>query len=468
MKLFISYAHKDITVVEQLVDLFRQAGHDPWYDHALKAGQPWQTQLSDQIASCDVFVYVMTPNSAWSVSEWCHWEFVTAVEQGKPVLPLLMQKTDEDFKLPQVISRLQYVDLTEGWDDETIRKMLSDLEDLRVTNTRDLPDKPANPSGEPSRVEINQTVNASGNAQVNMIGQQHQRDTVTIGTQINQSSSNVAGFVFVGFLILVVIVIFGAFLFRNELGLTSPTATPTATAIPTETKTPTLSPTPTVSDTPTAIATPATPIIQSDESTVIRTGPGVGFDTLTTWDGRSLDILGVSTDGGWYQVLLRDGRRGWVISSQNVVDVNGDRSIIPTIVITNTPTLIPTNTPKPTATATDTPTLTKTLTNTPTYTPSPTLTPSHTPMASPTPVASHTPTPPEECVGTIPGAGGLLNQVKALPNPSAPPRTPVQRGSTVVILQQIEDFGSVWYQIRYENNEGWINEDYIDVPSNCP
>lgn len=72
MKLFISYAHKDIKTVKRLVKLLENAGHEVWWDIQLKAGQTWRGQLEDEIANCDVLVYVMTPNSAWSESSNSH------------------------------------------------------------------------------------------------------------------------------------------------------------------------------------------------------------------------------------------------------------------------------------------------------------------------------------------------------------------------------------------------------------
>lgn len=449
MKIFISYAHKDIKLVKRLIPILQQAGHDVWYDSALKAGQSWQQQLEDEIANCDVFVYVMTPNSAWDVSEWCHWEFVTAVEQHKPVLPLLAKS----MKLPVVISRLQYADLTKGFRKNVIAKLLSDLEALRVLDTRDLPPKPDRLPENPEReIVIEQTITASGNARINNVGQQNYQTQTTI---TNSNS------VVLGLIVTLIIAVIGFVIVIIVPNLTQTNAQAvTATDAPTATE----------SSTNTPIATPATPFVMSDEETAIRTGPGVRFEMLTMWDGRALDILGRSADGGWYQVRLRDGSVGWVVNSQTVVDVSGNLGIIPTIVITHTPTDLPTDTPAPTLTDTRTYTPTLTLSPTPTYTPSPTLTPSHTPEPSNTPAIPPTATAtqtPSQCTGKIPGAGGMINQVKVLPNPSSPARAPVQRGAVVVILDMVSDFGTTWYQIQYADNSGWISEDYVDVPMNC-
>ncbi|GEM_PF-1909067 len=260
MKLFISYAHADIEKIQPILDILRNAGHDVWIDTKLQAGQSWQTQLADQIQACDVFVYLMTPQSAWNVSEWCHWEFVTAVENDKPILPILLEQVD----LPVVLSRLQYADFTSEIDTETITKLLSDLQALHIKNTDDLPEKPEPTEQPPRVVEIKQTVTASDNAQVSVIGQQ------TIGNQTNienqvvgEKQRNWNSAYIVGLIVAIIGVIFAIIAVLPEtqregilftVGLIPPSATPTPTATPT--LTPTLTPTSTPTITPSNTPTP--------------------------------------------------------------------------------------------------------------------------------------------------------------------------------------------------------------------
>ena len=75
-KIFISYAHVDQPRVRELVDILRAGGHDPWFDHRLVVGQPWQDQLLAAISTCDCFLYAMTPEAI--ASTWCQWEFAQA------------------------------------------------------------------------------------------------------------------------------------------------------------------------------------------------------------------------------------------------------------------------------------------------------------------------------------------------------------------------------------------------------
>ena len=61
MRIFISYAKVNCALVEILVEVLREVGHDPWFDYRLQSGQPWQEQLSAAIKAADLFVYALTP-----------------------------------------------------------------------------------------------------------------------------------------------------------------------------------------------------------------------------------------------------------------------------------------------------------------------------------------------------------------------------------------------------------------------
>lgn len=95
----------------------------------------------------------------------------------------------------------------------------------------------------------------------------------------------------------------------------------TATPIPTRTSTPTLTMTPTISPippTPSNTPTPTIPppvmgVISSLQSVNIRSGPAVDFNAIVALAPNSeVEVLGVSSDGAWFNILMSDGREGWV------------------------------------------------------------------------------------------------------------------------------------------------------------
>lgn len=152
---------------------------------------------------------------------------------------------------------------------------------------------------------------------------------------------------------------------------------PTAVVLPTETSTATITPT----------FTPATPVAEVAGTVSVYRQPDFSSEIIGEFtQGTTLEIIGVTVNGDWYEVRLPDGGSGWIQSSPTVARFVGDRAALQ---IVGTPTFTPT------ATVTPSPSFTPSLTPTITNTPGPTDTPSMTP----TPEASLTPTPTETPVG---------------------------------------------------------------------
>jgi serine/threonine-protein kinase len=186
------------------------------------------------------------------------------------------------------------------------------------------------------------------------------------------------------------------------------TPSPTPTLTPTETLTPTLTPTSTdtpsrtPTHTPTPTETPATPIAFGVRPLIARVGPEARYPILATIPAESaLDIIGISEDGQWVEVLFKDGTRGWIAFAAASLQTAGDLNLVPVVpppsdtptsTITPSPTLTPSDTPSPTDKPTITPTFTETPTLTPTQTFTPSFTPSMTPSLTPTITPSETPT----------------------------------------------------------------------------
>jgi serine/threonine-protein kinase len=113
------------------------------------------------------------------------------------------------------------------------------------------------------------------------------------------------------------------------LSTSAAAALATATQSPTPTSTPTGTPLPTMTRTatPTISPTPATPVLQAIRDVAARIGPGADYPIVATLGANErLDLAGVSEDKGWYQVVLPDGSLGWVVSSQMLVTVFGDKT----------------------------------------------------------------------------------------------------------------------------------------------
>ncbi len=145
MKIFISYAHVDEHPVRALVDILRDADHDPWFDHRLKVGRKWEDQILEAIEGCDRFLYALTPESVRS--KWCRWEFAQAVHAGKPVVPVLMQA---NTPLDGILGRVQYADFSDGPTPRAVAKLLAGVRAAQVIPPAEVPLLPV-PHSDPER-----------------------------------------------------------------------------------------------------------------------------------------------------------------------------------------------------------------------------------------------------------------------------------------------------------------------------
>lgn len=148
MKLFISYAHIDEYIVQQVVHILTYANYNPWFDKALITGADWKDQLTEAIQNSDAFVYALSPESV--SSEWCQWEFTQAVSLDKPIIPVLLR---DKTKLPESLSRYQYADFTKGPTGEAVARLMGGLQDISVKIPNDLVSMSIEPTGTPAQAK---------------------------------------------------------------------------------------------------------------------------------------------------------------------------------------------------------------------------------------------------------------------------------------------------------------------------
>lgn len=150
-KIFISYSHTDQSRVEKLVELLREAGYDPWFDHRLLPGQDWKAELLKAITEADIFVYAITPESV--ASEWCQWEFSKAIELGKSIIPVLLNSYTN---IPEVLKQYQYADFSEGLTGTAVARFIGGLAHVTVIiPPENKPKAPQNPRGQPAQALLN-------------------------------------------------------------------------------------------------------------------------------------------------------------------------------------------------------------------------------------------------------------------------------------------------------------------------
>ncbi len=91
---FISYARKDKSFVQQLHQALEQAKRDVWIDwQDIPPTADWWDEIRAGIDSADSFAFVISPRSA--ESDICFQEVAHAVEGGKRIIPLLHEAVED-------------------------------------------------------------------------------------------------------------------------------------------------------------------------------------------------------------------------------------------------------------------------------------------------------------------------------------------------------------------------------------
>ena len=109
---FISYQSTDAVFADLVKLRLKEVGIDVWLDHgALRAGEEWRDAIDAGIASSDVLLVVITPNSC--KSSYVTYEWSCALGRGIPVIPLLLKQATVHPRLG-VLHHLDFVDQRKG------------------------------------------------------------------------------------------------------------------------------------------------------------------------------------------------------------------------------------------------------------------------------------------------------------------------------------------------------------------
>jgi hypothetical protein len=107
MRIFISYARRDQAAVEALNADLERARVQVWMDEELIGGESWWDTILEQIRSCDLYIFVLSPNSLGSPV--CQAELDYALALSRPLLPVLVRDVAIQLAHP-AIAGTQMVD----------------------------------------------------------------------------------------------------------------------------------------------------------------------------------------------------------------------------------------------------------------------------------------------------------------------------------------------------------------------
>jgi hypothetical protein len=112
-RVFVSYSRADLEFVKSLANQLKNAGIDVWLDvHDIQPGKTWDLEVEKALNECRSIVFIASPTSVESQNVLD--EVYSALDDGKVVLPVKIM----ECKLPLRLKRLQYIDLTENYDEK--------------------------------------------------------------------------------------------------------------------------------------------------------------------------------------------------------------------------------------------------------------------------------------------------------------------------------------------------------------
>ena len=113
---FISYKHESRAqrLADQLCSRLTDYGIEVWYDGQLNGGEHWSQAIDAKIESASFVIVIVTPASA--ASHYVTYEWSLALGKGKPVIPLLLEGTENTMH-PRM-SLIQHRDFRTQFEEE--------------------------------------------------------------------------------------------------------------------------------------------------------------------------------------------------------------------------------------------------------------------------------------------------------------------------------------------------------------
>lgn len=146
MKIFVSYARVDKPFCIRIIETMN--AHEVWYDQRLYAGQDWWKEIQRRLAWCEVFVYLLSPESV--ASRNCRRELAIARHLKRDIIPVLI---DSDTVLPEAMRAWHYVDLSNALTAQNVSRLLNAIlmvERARKAASATPSARPATPASQPA------------------------------------------------------------------------------------------------------------------------------------------------------------------------------------------------------------------------------------------------------------------------------------------------------------------------------
>lgn len=140
---FISYSRVNKDFATKLAKELRSSGYPIWFDQFdIPTGSRWDEEVERALHECSIFMIILTPAS--TASENVKDEIGYAIDHGKRILPILLEKCE----VPLRLRRFQYVDFTNKTYEEGLYGAKDLLGDLIEEKSIPMASAPAAPVAE--------------------------------------------------------------------------------------------------------------------------------------------------------------------------------------------------------------------------------------------------------------------------------------------------------------------------------
>ncbi|MCZ6640790.1 MAG: TIR domain-containing protein, partial [Gammaproteobacteria bacterium] len=102
---FVCYAHEDSAVVYPELAWLHGQGVNLWYDEGIPAGQNWRAAIGDSLLGADHILFYISRCSLGS--DHCNREINLALDEGKEVIPVYLEKVELTSDLKVGLNRVQ-------------------------------------------------------------------------------------------------------------------------------------------------------------------------------------------------------------------------------------------------------------------------------------------------------------------------------------------------------------------------
>lgn len=108
IKVFISYSHEDLRIVNPIISIIRTMSEKVFRDRDnIRPGDKWEISIENALEQCEKMILFWCIHS--SRSPYVMHEFNAAIEKNKKLIPVLLDSTP----VPKNIAQYQWIDLKE-------------------------------------------------------------------------------------------------------------------------------------------------------------------------------------------------------------------------------------------------------------------------------------------------------------------------------------------------------------------